>query len=292
MMRNNDEVAIRENIPDETAGSEWLSVDFTVPVIDNFGDMGFALSLAVSLLERHARLHIRFYSENRELFGNMLGGEIPERLSYFLLDTWKDSKRSELRCNFFGLKLLENELIGHENPKRILNFDYLQFHRGTGPSDPGIGSLHGTEYEIGGTSVTHIVPSPLPEGGGVVVPRFAESLDRAKFLKNSGLSDELRHRKWCSVFVYPETLERVLRCTERYPDWVFFVSGTEGSSHENIVYLPFLTLETHSKFLGLCDANIVRGENSLVSAMLAGKPFLWDIYREKNGAHLEKMADF
>jgi hypothetical protein len=26
--------------------------------------------------------------------------------------------------------------------------------------------------------------------------------------------------------------------------------------------------------------------------MLAGKPFLWDIYRETNGAHLEKMNDF
>ena len=26
--------------------------------------------------------------------------------------------------------------------------------------------------------------------------------------------------------------------------------------------------------------------------MLTGKPFLWDIYREDNGAHLEKMSDF
>ncbi len=37
---------------------------------------------------------------------------------------------------------------------------------------------------------------------------------------------------------------------------------------------------------------MVRGENSLVSAILTGKPFLWDIYLEKNGAHREKMADF
>lgn len=26
--------------------------------------------------------------------------------------------------------------------------------------------------------------------------------------------------------------------------------------------------------------------------MLAGKPFLWDIYRESNGAHEEKIRDF
>jgi hypothetical protein len=60
----------------------------------------------------------------------------------------------------------------------------------------------------------------------------------------------------------------------------------------NVVYLPFLPLAGFDGFVRLCDANVVRGENSLVSAMLAGKPFLWDIYREKNGAHLEKMADF
>lgn len=26
--------------------------------------------------------------------------------------------------------------------------------------------------------------------------------------------------------------------------------------------------------------------------MLAGKPFLWDFYKEKNGAHAEKIEDF
>jgi hypothetical protein len=36
----------------------------------------------------------------------------------------------------------------------------------------------------------------------------------------------------------------------------------------------------------------VRGENSAVKAMLAGKPFLWDFYKEKNGAHAEKIEDF
>lgn len=26
--------------------------------------------------------------------------------------------------------------------------------------------------------------------------------------------------------------------------------------------------------------------------MLSGKPFLWDFYKEKNGAHVEKIEDF
>jgi hypothetical protein len=33
------------------------------------------------------------------------------------------------------------------------------------------------------------------------------------------------------------------------------------------------------------DLNIVRGENTLITALFAGKPWLWDIYRESNEAH-------
>jgi hypothetical protein len=36
----------------------------------------------------------------------------------------------------------------------------------------------------------------------------------------------------------------------------------------------------------------VRGENSLCQGILSGNPVLWDIYKEKNGAHREKIEDF
>ena len=291
-MRNNDEVATWENFTVGMADSDRTFIDFTVPVIDNFGDMGFALSLAISLLERHAQLHIRFYSENHDLFQKMLGGKIPNRISYFPLHSWWNAEHSEQRWNFFGLKLKESECVLQKNPKQILNFDYLQVHGDTGPMNPGIKSLHGTKYEFAGLPVTHIVPSPLPEGGGVVISWYNSPINRLDFLKHLGLSSELLQKKWCSIFVYPKTLAKVLEATKRHPDWVFFVSDTKEIHGENMVSLPFLSLEIHTKFLWLCDANIVRGENTLASAMLAGKPFLWDIYREDNGAHLEKMSDF
>lgn len=291
-MRNNDEVATWENLMAGMKDFGSIFIDFTVPVIDNFGDMGFALSLAVSLLERHALLHIRFYSENHELFQKMLGDKIPNRLSYFPLHTWWTAEHSEQRWNFFGLKLLESECRLQENPKQVLNFDYLQFHSESGPLHPGISSLHGSIYEFAGLPVTHIVPSPLPEGGGVVISWYSTPLNRLDFLNHLGLSSELLQKKWCSVFVYPKTLKKILKTAKQHPDWVFFVSDTSELHGENIVSLPFLTLEIHTKFLWLCDANIVRGENTLASAILAGKPFLWDIYREDNGAHLEKMSDF
>lgn len=77
---------------------------------------------------------------------------------------------------------------------------------------------------------------------------------------------------------------------------MFFVFGgvEDGAMRfsENIIWMPFLSLEDYGIFQSLCDANIVRGENSLCQGLLSGKPLLWDIYKEKNGAHREKTEDF
>ena len=110
-----------------------MQIDFTVPVIDNFGDMGFALSLARSMLARDASLSIRFYSEDAALFQKMLGSACPERLVYAPLNSWATSERGPIRCNFFGYRINEAELVNERYPEIILNFDYLQFHADHGP---------------------------------------------------------------------------------------------------------------------------------------------------------------
>lgn len=229
-----------------------------MPVIDNFGDMGFALSLAVSLLEKRPDLHIRFFSENRELFKKMLGENALENLGYFELSEWKNMEHSEIRLNFFGYKIREED-AAYGNPKRVLNFDYLQFHRDRGAADPGIASIHGVRYSVGSMDVTHIVPSPLAEGAGVVVPRETEALDRIGFLESHGLPSELAARKWCSVFTYPETLQRLIGDMEKHLGWTFLVCGkTLGKLPSNAISIPFLPLADYSRLLGSCDANIVR----------------------------------
>lgn len=56
--------------------------------------------------------------------------------------------------------------------------------------------------------------------------------------------------------------------------------------------MPFLPLEDYGVLQSLCDANVVRGENSLCQGLIAGKPVLWDIYKENNGAQNEKIEDY
>jgi hypothetical protein len=43
---------------------------------------------------------------------------------------------------------------------------------------------------------------------------------------------------------------------------------------------------------GLQDLNLVRGEDSLVRAIWAGKALLWQIYPQDDGAHIPKLQAF
>ena len=60
----------------------------------------------------------------------------------------------------------------------------------------------------------------------------------------------------------------------------------------DIDYLPWLSQDGFDEVLWECDFNVVRGEDSFVRAQWAGRPFLWDIYPQDDGAHLVKMAAF
>ena len=59
-----------------------------------------------------------------------------------------------------------------------------------------------------------------------------------------------------------------------------------------ISYLPLLGQTDFDHLLWACDINFVRGEDSIVRAIWAGKPFIWQIYPQNDGAHGPKLEAF
>jgi uncharacterized repeat protein (TIGR03837 family) len=59
-----------------------------------------------------------------------------------------------------------------------------------------------------------------------------------------------------------------------------------------LISIPFVSQDEYDWVLSQCDFNIVRGEDSFVRAQLAGKPFIWHIYPQEDGAHKTKLAAF
>jgi uncharacterized repeat protein (TIGR03837 family) len=56
--------------------------------------------------------------------------------------------------------------------------------------------------------------------------------------------------------------------------------------------LPFLSQLDYDRLLSACDLNFVRGEDSWVRAIWAGKPFVWQPYPQEEETHLVKLRAF
>ena len=57
-------------------------------------------------------------------------------------------------------------------------------------------------------------------------------------------------------------------------------------------FLPYLPQSSFDQLLSLCDLNLVRGEDSLAQAVQTGKPCVWQIYPQDDGAHLPKLQAY
>lgn len=56
--------------------------------------------------------------------------------------------------------------------------------------------------------------------------------------------------------------------------------------------LPFLPQPGYDDLLRVCDLNFVRGEDSLVRAIWAARPLVWQLYPQLDCAHLAKLEAF
>lgn len=56
--------------------------------------------------------------------------------------------------------------------------------------------------------------------------------------------------------------------------------------------IPFLDQPDYDRLLWCCDLNFVRGEDSMVRAQWAQKPFIWQIYPQEEDAHRVKLDAF
>ena len=65
-----------------------------------------------------------------------------------------------------------------------------------------------------------------------------------------------------------------------------------GAGQLQIEQLPYLSQSDYDHLLWACDLNFVRGEDSVIRALWAGKPFVWHIYPQDDNAHHDKLLAF
>jgi uncharacterized repeat protein (TIGR03837 family) len=82
---------------------------------------------------------------------------------------------------------------------------------------------------------------------------------------------------------------RALTSVQQWAGSTLTVGDMIHQGSVTVAVLPFLDSAHYDRLLWACDLNLVRGEDSFVRAHWAGKALLWQIYRQEENAHLDKL---
>jgi uncharacterized repeat protein (TIGR03837 family) len=125
----------------------------------------------------------------------------------------------------------------------------------------------------------------------------ADPRQRQAWLGQAGI-DVREGESLASLFCYPGSpVDALLEAFARDARaWRIVAPGREAAPvrHGNAVLqgIPFLSQAQYDRLLWSCDCNFVRGEDSLVRALWAARPLVWQIYPQAHGAHLAKLRAF
>lgn len=73
------------------------------------------------------------------------------------------------------------------------------------------------------------------------------------------------------------------------PDGLYADLRSPDTQRLHIIRIPFVAQNDFDRLLWSSDLNFVRGEDSVVRALWAGKPLVWQIYEQEDSAHLAKL---
>ncbi len=127
-----------------------------------------------------------------------------------------------------------------------------------------------------GTSVRHADPAPRPSGKPRVVGVFAyASADFDALLR--------------ALATEPTVIQVAQGPSLTALQHFFAEGGAAGHPWLRWQALPWMPQTDFDRWLAQCDLLVVRGEDSLVSAIWAGRPFIWNIYPQDDLAHVAKL---
>ncbi len=273
--------------------------DVFCQVIDNFGDIGVCWRLSADLAARgHS---VRLWVDD----ASALAWMAPEGASGVTVLPWDASVQAtepgDVVIEAFGCTLPEPyvaRMAAAPRPPRWINLEYLsaetyveRSHRLPSPQMHGPGR---------GLTKVFFYPGFTPATGGLLrepgLMAERERFDRAAWLQARGATPRPGERI-VSLFSYENAaLDRLLAWLGEAPTLLLLTAGRPAPANLpgplRCVSLPHLAQRDYDRLLWSCDLNFVRGEDSFVRAQWAGRPFVWHIYPQDDGAHAAKLDAF
>lgn len=292
-----------------------LSFDIFCRIVDNFGDIGVCWRLSRQLAALPEGYPVRLWVDDLRSFARIepdvdtQGGQ--QTIKGVTIVHWTDTPPKLLPMNVvieaFGCDpppdFIERMV---QQDSQWINLEYLS-------AEKWVESCHALpSIQSSGLRKAFFFPGFTAGTGGLL--REAELLTRrdlwladpvlrVELLRRVGLPesqiDILRQGgRQVLLFSYPDApAQALLEALQRQdrksvilvPSGVCpaFERGQHGAVH--VHEIPFVDQDGFDRLLWSSDLNCIRGEDSLVRALWAGRPLLWQIYPQKDDAHMAKL---
>lgn len=265
-------------------------------VIDNFGDVGVCWRLAAQLAGRGDR--VRLVLDDPSALAWMAPDGAPGVEVQRWPGTMPDAGPGDVVVEAFGCDPpvpFVAAMRAAVRPPVWINLEYLS-------AEDYVERSHGLRSpQRDGQNKWFFYPGFTPRTGGLLRERgLAEArtgFSRLPWLHALGAAPHPGERV-VSLFCYANpALPALLRDLASTPTLLLLTPGWAQSQVRDdallpglrSVRLPWLDQPGYDRLLWSSDLNLVRGEDSLVRALWAGAPFLWQIYPQHDDAHHAKL---
>ena len=277
--------------------------DLFCRVIDNFGDIGVCWRLAADLGARGQR--VRLWVDDRSALAWMA----PAGAEGVEVRDWReplpDAEPGDVVVEAFACDPPASFVaaMARRQPAPVwLNLEYLS-------AEPWVERCHGLpspqwQGPAAGLSKWFFHPGFTAATGGLLrepgLLAQRAAFDSRAWRHKLGLATEPEERL-VTLFSYANpALPALLQALAAHPTLLALTPGPATAQVRALplppglraVELPWLAQPEYDRLLWCADLNFVRGEDSLVRALWAGVPFVWQLYPQHDGAHGPKAEAF
>jgi uncharacterized repeat protein (TIGR03837 family) len=269
--------------------------DLFCRVIDNYGDVGVGWRLARGLAARGES--VRLWIDDASALAWMAPGGAPG-VEVGAFDA--AAEPGDVVVETFGCDPPAAFVAAMRGRRPVwVNLEYLS-------AEGYVERSHGLPSpQPGGLTKWFFFPGFTPRTGGLLrepgLLAQRAAFDRSAWLAGLGLSLNPGERA-VSLFSYANpALPALLDLLAAQPTLLLLTAGTVQAQMAAVpslpsalrtAALPWLTQNDYDRLLWASDINFVRGEDSLVRAIWAGAPFVWQIYPQHDDAHAAKLQAF
>jgi uncharacterized repeat protein (TIGR03837 family) len=268
--------------------------DLFCRVVDNFGDVGVCWRLACDLAARGER--VRLWIDDAGPLAWMAPGGCPGLEVGAFDAAMAAGAPGDVVIEAFGCDpppAFVATMAAAPTPPVWINLEYLS-------AEPFVERSHGLPSpQRNGLTKWFYYPGFTPRTGGLLrepgLLAEREAFDADAWLAAAGFP-RLPGERVVSLFCYDNSaLPALLNSLADAPTLLLLTPGFAQAQVAAVppglrtAALPWLTQREFDRLLWASDLNFVRGEDSLVRAIWAGAPFVWQIYPQHDGAHAPKL---